>query len=84
MDIHGTSFEKLLEIASSLEEPRELKAMVEALDRMEKNLALMRQRLTGKLSQTEQARDEDQREKRQKLKESLQVLTPDTGRDPEA
>ena len=77
MDIHGQTFEKLLEIASSLEEQSDIEKMIEALARLEKNIAYMRKRLVGKLNQVDQTAVAEELEKRRKLKASLQVLTRD-------
>ena len=77
MNLHPHSFEKILEICSSLEEPDEMKEMVDSLDLLEKNIRYLRQRLTGKLARASLRKEEQQRAERQQLKNSLRVLTGD-------
>jgi len=74
MDLHGRSFEDLLELSASLEDPQEIRALIESLDRLEKNLRYMRKRLMGKLAQTQRRMEEKRDKERQRLKASLKIL----------
>ena len=84
MNLHHVTFEKLLEICGSLEDPDKIKGMIEALDLLEKNLRYMRQRLVGQLNMDERRRAEEKTKERQRLKQSFRVLKPKkpTGRSP--
>ena len=75
MNLHPHSFEKILELCSSIEEPEEMEEMIESLDLLEKNIRYLRQRLAGKLARFNHRREEKQRAERQQLKESLRVVT---------
>ncbi len=74
MNLHGHSFEDLLEISASVEDPEEIRALIESLDRLEKNLRYMRKRLAGKLAKTERRMDEERDRERQRRKASFKVL----------
>ena len=88
MNLHPHSFEKILEICSSIDEAEEMEEMIESLDLLEKNIRYLRQRLVGKLARVNLRKEEKQREERLQLKRSLRVVTRDTeqgdGEDPGA
>jgi hypothetical protein len=79
LNLHPHSFEKILEICSSLEEPGEMTEMIESLDLLEKNIRYLRQRLVGKLARINHRKEEQQRAERQQLKKSLRVLSREKG-----
>jgi len=83
VNLHPHSFEKILEICSSLDAPEEMEEMIESLDLLEKNIRYLRQRLVGKLARLNLRKEEKQREERLQLKKSLRVVTrdPDPGKD---
>ena len=80
MNLHPLSFEQLLRVSASLENPVELKEMVESLELLEKNIRYMRQRLNGKLLKLEKEVEETRQEERKKRKQSLKILTNKTKR----
>jgi hypothetical protein len=75
LNLHPHPFEKILELCSSLEEPGEMKEMIESLDLLEKNIRYLRQRLVGKLARINHRKEEQQRAERQQLKKSLRVVS---------
>ena len=61
VNLHNISFEEISRIASALEEPEKIEAMIGALERLEKSLHVIRGMLQGKKAIGKQRRKEDQR-----------------------
>ncbi len=82
MNIHAVTFEQLLDICASLEDPVEMQDLLQALDLLERNVRYLRQRLAGKLR-------EKQGEERKTAKETehhtrrnaLRLVTPKNGKE---
>ncbi len=80
MNLHALSFEQILRVCASLEDPREIEAMIRALEVLEKNIRYRRQELTGLLNGLQAKEREERRQQRKALKESLHVVRPN-GKD---
>ena len=74
MNLHPLSFEHLLRVSASLENPAEIKDMVDSLELLEKNIRYMRQRLNGKLRQVDQQAEEARQKERKRRKQTLKIL----------
>ena len=76
MNIHALTFEQILRVCASLEDPKEIETMIQALEVLERNIRYRRRELTGMLNGLE-IRDERERQKeRQALKDTLRVIRP--------
>ena len=74
MSIHHLSFEDLLRICASLDDPDEINKMILALEIMERNLRYQRQRLAGMKSVENRQEEVKKQRERQKRKQSFKVL----------
>ncbi len=82
MNIHHLSFEDLLNMCSSLEDPGEINKMILALEIMEKNLGYQRQRLAGMLAVDTRQHEEKRQKDRQRLKQSFKIFRNPEDKDP--
>ena len=74
MNLHALTFEQILRVCAALEDPEEIRTMIQALEVLERNIRYRRQELTGMLKGLE-IRDQRERQKdRQALKKSLHVV----------
>jgi len=74
MNLHALTFEQILRLCSSLEDPNEIAKLIQALEILERNLRYRRQELSGMLNGLE-IRDERERQgQRKALKNSLRVV----------
>jgi len=74
MNLHALTFEQILRVCGSLEDPGEIKIMIQALEVLERNIRYRRQELSGMLNGLE-IRDKRERQKeRQAVKDSLRVI----------
>ena len=77
MNIHALTFEQILRVCASLEDPKEIETMIQALEILERNIRYRRKELIGMLNEI-QTRDKKEKQKeRQALKDSLRVIRPD-------
>jgi len=79
MNLHPLTFENLLEMAESLDDPARIRDMIASLQLLEKNLGYLRQRLSGRLARQEHLGEEEKKEQRKKRKASFQVFSSDPG-----
>jgi predicted nucleic acid-binding protein len=74
MNLHALTFEQILRLCSSLEDPNEIARLIQALEILERNLRYRRKELIGQMNRIE-ARDKTEKQKeRQALKKSLRVI----------
>lgn len=74
MNLHDLSFEDILGICASLDDPAEAREMIHALELLEKNIRYQRKRLLGVLAEAT-VRDRKRKEKaREELKQSLRII----------
>ena len=79
MNVHALTFEQILRVCASLEDPTEIRAMIQALEILERNIRYRRKELIGQMNEIE-VRDKRERQKeRQALKESLRVVRAKVG-----
>jgi hypothetical protein len=74
MNLHALTFEQILRVCGSLEDPGEIKTMIQALEVLERNIRYRRQELTGMLSGVEIREKREKQKERQALKKSLRVV----------
>lgn len=77
MNLHHLTFEQILRVCSSLEDPKEIRTMIQALEVLERNIRYRRQELTGMLKGLEARDKREKEEKREALKSSLRVVRPE-------
>lgn len=81
MNIHAVTFEQLLDICASLEDPVEMQDLLQALDLLERNVRYLRQRLAGKLRE-KQGEEENRKEtERRGRRNALRLVTPKNGKE---
>jgi hypothetical protein len=74
MNLNALTFEQILRLCASREDPNEIARLIQALEVLERNLRYRRQELTGLLNEVE-LRDKRERQKeRQAVKDSLRVV----------
>jgi len=78
MNLHALTFEQILRVCASLEDPGEIKTMIQALEVLERNIRYRRQELTGMLKGLEIRDKREKQEERQALKKSLRVVRTDS------
>jgi hypothetical protein len=83
MNLHALTFEQILRLCASLEDPKEIRMMIEALEVLERNIRYRRQELSGMLNGLE-IRDRRERQKhRRAVKDTLRVVKPNADEDRE-
>ena len=76
MNLHALTFEQILRVCGSLEDPGEIKIMIQALEVLEKNIRYRRLDLSGMLNGLESQDKREKKEQRQAIKNSLRVVRP--------
>ncbi len=66
----------ILRICASLEDPGEIKIMIQVLEVLERNIRYRRQELTGMLNGLEIRDERERQEQRKSVKRSLRVVRP--------
>jgi len=74
MNLHALTFEQILRVCGSLEDTKEIKVMIEALEVLERNIRYRRKELTGMLNGLEVREERQRQEQRRALKGSLRVV----------
>lgn len=84
MNLHALTFEQILRVCASLEDPKEIRVMIQALEVLERNLHYRRKELMGMLKGVEVREEREKQKERQALKQSLRVVRRNgEDRDPE-
>ena len=76
MNLHALTFEQILRICASLEDPGEIKIMIQVLEVLERNIRYRRQELTGMLNGLEIRDERERQEQRKAVKRALRVVRP--------
>ena len=58
MNIHALTFEQILRLCSSMEDPIEISKLIQALEILERNIRYRRKELIGQLNEIESSRQE--------------------------
>ena len=74
MNLHALTFEQILRLCSSMEDPIEISKLIQALDILERNIRYRRKELIGQLNEIETRDKNEKRKERQELKKSLRVV----------
>jgi hypothetical protein len=74
MNLHALTFEQILRACASLEDPREIRTMIQALEVLERNIRYRRQELTGMLNGLEIREKREKERHRSTVKSSLRVV----------
>lgn len=74
MNLHALTFEQILRLCSSTEDPIEISKLIQALDILERNIGYRRKELIGQLNEIETRDKNEKRKERQALKKSLRVV----------
>ena len=77
MNIHALTFEQILRVCASLEDPKQIEAMIQALEILERNIRYRRKELVGLLNEIQTRQKKEKQKERQALKDSLRVIRPD-------
>jgi len=87
MNLHALTFEQILRLCASLEDPNEIARLIQALEVLERNLRYRRQELTGMLNGLEIRDKRERQDQRRAVKDSLRVVRTkgkDKGSDEDA
>ena len=74
MNIHAFTFEQILRLCASTEDPIEISKLIQALDILERNIRYRRKELIGQLNELELRDRKEKQKQRQEVKESLRVV----------
>jgi hypothetical protein len=74
MNLHALTFEQILRLCSSIEDPHEISKLIQALEILERNLGYRRKELIGQLKQIEAREKREKQEQRRAVKNSLRVV----------
>jgi len=74
MNLHALTFEQILRLCSSLEDPNEIAKLIQALEILERNIRDRRQELSGMLNGLEIRDERERQEQRRAVKNSLRVV----------
>ena len=74
MNLHALTFEQILRLCSSLEDPNEIAKLIQALEILERNIRYRRQELSGMLNGLEIRDERERQEQRRAIKNSLRVV----------
>ena len=83
MNLHALTFEQILRVCGSLEDPKEIKTMIEALGVLERNIRYRRQELNGMLNGLEIREKREKQEHRKAVKGSLRLVRQEDELDEE-
>jgi hypothetical protein len=81
MNLHALTFEQILRLCSSLEDPNEIAKLIQALEILERNIRYRRQELSGMLNGLEIRDERERQEQRRAVKNSLRVVRTNTEED---
>ena len=81
MNLHALTFEQILQLCASLEDPNEIARLIQALEVLERNLRYRRQELTGMLNGLEIRDERERQDQRRALKGSLRVVRSNAEED---
>jgi len=76
MNLHALTFEQILRVCASLEDPEEIRTMIQGLEILERNLRYRRQELAGMLNRVEIREKREKQKQRQAVRDSLRVVRP--------
>ena len=74
MNLHALTFEQILQLCASLEDPNEIAKLIQALEILERNIRYRRQELSGMLNGLEIRDEQERQDQRQAVKASLRVV----------
>jgi hypothetical protein len=74
MNLHALTFEQILKLCASLEDPHEISKLIQALEILERNLRYRRKELIGQLKEAELRERKEQEKQRRAVKSSLRVV----------
>ena len=74
MNLHALTFEQILQLCASLEDPNEIARLIQALEILERNIRYRRQELSGMLNGLEIRDEQERQDQRQAVKASLRVV----------
>jgi hypothetical protein len=77
MNLHALTFEQILRLCASMEDPNEISKLIQALEILERNLSYRRKELIGQLKEIETQEKNEGQKRRQAVKSSLRVVRPD-------
>jgi len=84
MNLHALTFEQILRLCASLDDPNEIAKLVQALEILERNIRYRRKELMGQINEIELRDKREKQKQRQAVKDSLRVVRQnDEGGDPE-
>lgn len=81
MNIHAVTFEQLLEICASLEDPVEMQNLLDSLDLLERNVRYLRQRLAGRLREKQGEENDRKEAERRARRNALRLVKPKGGKE---
>ena len=62
MNIHAFTFEQILQLCASIEDPIEISKLIQALDILEKNIRYRRKELIGQINEIEKREKKEEDE----------------------
>ena len=74
MNLHALTFEQILRLCASVDDPNEIAKLVQALDILERNIRYRRKELIGQINEIELRDKRDKQKRRQEVKDSLRVV----------
>ena len=77
MNLHALTFEQILRLCSSIEDPHQISKLIQALEILERNLGYRRKELIGQLKEIEAREEKEKQEHREAVKNSLRVVRPE-------
>ena len=77
MNIHAFTFEQILQLCASIEDPHEISKLIQALEILEKNIRYRRKELIGQLKEIEARDKKEKQTQRRAVKRSLRVVRPE-------
>ena len=81
MNLHALTFEQILRLCASLEDPDEIARLIQALEILERNIRYRRQELSGMLNGLEIRDEQERQDQRQAVKASLRVVRKNAEED---
>ena len=74
MNIHALTFEQILRLCASIEDPHEIAKLIQSLEILERNLGYRRKELVGQLKEIEAREKNEKRKQRRAVKSSLKLV----------
>jgi hypothetical protein len=81
MNLHAFTFEQILQMCASMEDPIEISKLIQALDILERNIRYRRKELIGQLKEIEAQDEQEKQEQRRAVKSSLRLVTQEDEAD---